>query len=40
MCSDAESPADRDTDHRSLFGMVDYELTEQHQGHLRGPLQR
>jgi outer membrane receptor protein involved in Fe transport len=33
---DAESPADRDTDHRSLFGMVEYEFTDSIKGTFEG----
>jgi outer membrane receptor protein involved in Fe transport len=33
---DAVSPADRDTDHRSLFGMVEYEFTSSVKGTFEG----
>ncbi len=33
---DAVSPADRDTDHRSLFGMVEYEFTDSIKGTFEG----
>jgi hypothetical protein len=33
---DAVTPADRDTDHRSLFGMVEYEFTDSIKGTFEG----